>query len=50
MGKHTIDDLKQWQSLPLDVKILMSKRRIRDWVNEFGEDGCYISFTLKCMT
>lgn len=39
MGKHTIDELHQWQALPLSVKIRMTKERIRNWVNEFVEDG-----------
>ena len=43
--KHTIEELKQWQSLPLEVKIRMSRQRIRDWVNEYGTDGVYISFS-----
>ena len=42
-NKHTIDDLRQMQSLPLEVKIEMSKRRITEWVTHFGEDGVYIS-------
>ena len=33
------------QSLPLDVKILKSKQRIREWVDKYGEDGVYISFS-----
>lgn len=40
-----MDELKQWQSLPLSIKILMTKERIRNWVNEFGEDGVYVSFS-----
>lgn len=43
--KHTTEELKQWQSLPLDVKIMMSCDRIREWVREFREDGTYISFS-----
>lgn len=45
MGKHTIDELHQWQALPLNVKILMAKERIRNCINEFGEDGVYMSFS-----
>lgn len=44
-NKHTMDELKQWQALPLSIKILMTKERIRNWVNEFGEDGVYVSFS-----
>lgn len=45
MGKHTIDELHQWQALPLNIKVLMTAERIRSWVNEFGEDGVYLSFS-----
>lgn len=45
MAIHTIQDLKQRQALPLEVKILMSKARIREWINEYGEDGVYVSFS-----
>ena len=44
-NKHTKGELQQYQSLSLDSKIRMSKRRIQAWVDEFGEDGCYISFS-----
>uniref|UniRef100_A0AAU8B5E7 Reductase n=1 Tax=Dulem virus 39 TaxID=3145757 RepID=A0AAU8B5E7_9CAUD len=33
------------QSLPLQSKIQMTRYRIRQWVNEFGEDGVYVSFS-----
>lgn len=45
MAKHTREELYQWQALPLSVKISMTKQRIRDWVNEFGLDGVYVSFS-----
>ena len=45
MAERTITDLRQKQALPLDAKILLTKRRIKEWVNEFGEDGVYISFS-----
>lgn len=44
-NKHTMAELKQLQALPLSVKILMTRERIRNWVNEFGEDGVYVSFS-----
>ena len=44
-NKHTIQELYEWQALPLNVKILMTKRRIRDWVNYYGLDGVYVSFS-----
>lgn len=45
MGKHTLNDLYQYRALPLSIKISMTKRRIRDWVNVFGEGGVYVSFS-----
>ena len=33
------------QSLPLAAKVRMTENRISDWVNEFGEDGVYVSFS-----
>ena len=42
---HTIQELKQFQAMPLKVKIAMTKLRIRDWVSYFGESGVYISFS-----
>lgn len=41
----TRDELKQMQSLPLDVKILKTKARIKEWVDYYGEDNVYISFS-----
>ena len=45
MGKHTIQELKMRQALPLEAKIRMTEIRIREWVNEFGIDGVYVSFS-----
>lgn len=42
---RTRTDLIQMQSCPLEVKILMTQRRIREWVQEFGVDGVYVSFS-----
>lgn len=44
-NKYTIGELRQMQSLSLDAKIQMTRLRIRAWVEEFGEDGAYISFS-----
>ena len=33
------------QGLPLAVKIEKTKQRIREWVEYFGEDGVYVSFS-----
>lgn len=42
---RTRDDLRQLQALPLELKIPMTKRRIREWVSEYGIDGVYVSFS-----
>lgn len=44
MGRE-ISDLKMMQALPLSVKTLLTKSRIRQWVNEYGLDGVYVSFS-----
>lgn len=41
----TKDELKMLQSLPLDVKVAKTKQRIREWVDYFGVDGVYVSFS-----
>lgn len=43
--KHTISDLYQMQSLSLDAKVKMTRRRIKSWIEEYGTDGVYISFS-----
>lgn len=43
--KHTMTDLYQMQGMSLEAKIEMTKRRIRDWVDHWGEDGVYVSFS-----
>ena len=45
MSERTLDDLKQKQALPLSLKVRLTMDRIRQWVNEFGEDGVYVSFS-----
>lgn len=44
-NRHTVYDLKQMQSVPLEEKIIMTKRRIQEWVDAFGTDGVYVSFS-----
>lgn len=41
---HTKGDLQQMQSLPLSVKILMTKRRIREWY-DYWDGQVYVSFS-----
>lgn len=43
--KHTYSELRLMQNLPLAVKIRLTARRITDWVNMYGEDGVYVSFS-----
>lgn len=45
MATHTRDDLRQMQALPLDLKVKLTERRIREWVHEFGTDGVFVSFS-----
>lgn len=42
--KHTKDDLRKLQSLPLSIKIKMTQRRIRDWYTYWG-GAVYVSFS-----
>lgn len=44
MNAHNKGDLRQMQSLPLDAKIIMSKRRIRDWYDYWHGD-VYVSYS-----
>lgn len=45
MGERTLDDLRQKQALPLSVKLKLTMSRIRQWINEYDEDGVYVSFS-----
>lgn len=45
MARHERWELEQMQSLPLESKIRMTEQRIRAWIEVFGEDGVYISFS-----
>jgi 3'-phosphoadenosine 5'-phosphosulfate sulfotransferase (PAPS reductase)/FAD synthetase len=38
-------ELRQRQSLPLEAKILFSQRKIKEWVEHWGEDNCSVSFS-----
>lgn len=42
--KRQLYELKQKQSLPLELKIIMTQRRIRDWYNHYDGD-VYVSFS-----
>lgn len=42
--RHTINELKQKQAMPLEAKIIMSQRRIKDWYDYFN-GNVYVSFS-----
>ena len=42
---HTIQHLQELQGLPLNLKVKLTKQRIREWVGHFGQDGVYVSFS-----
>jgi 3'-phosphoadenosine 5'-phosphosulfate sulfotransferase (PAPS reductase)/FAD synthetase len=42
LDKYT---LKLRQSMPLQDKIRFTERRIHEWVEHFGVNGCYVSFS-----
>lgn len=42
--KHTINELRQKQSMPLELKIRMSERRIQAWYDHF-RGNVYVSFS-----
>ena len=41
----TKEDLRYYQSMPLDIKISLTQSRIREWVREYGTNGVYVSFS-----
>lgn len=43
-SKHTVGDLRQLQSLPLRLKIMLTRQRIRDWY-EHWDGQVYVSFS-----
>jgi 3'-phosphoadenosine 5'-phosphosulfate sulfotransferase (PAPS reductase)/FAD synthetase len=42
---HTAQELQLLQALPLDIKILKTKQRIREWVGFYGLDDVAVSFS-----
>ena len=44
-NKHTLQDLQELQALPLNLKVRLTQQRIREWINHFGVDGVYVSFS-----
>ncbi|MGL5506333.1 MAG: phosphoadenosine phosphosulfate reductase family protein, partial [Paraclostridium sp.] len=41
----TMNELKTMQNYPLELKIMKTQQRIREWVSEYGEDGVYVAFS-----
>lgn len=44
-NKLDVEALRQMQRLGLEAKISMSVLRIREWIDEYGSDGVYVSFS-----
>ena len=45
MAKNTVEELQMLQALPLEVKVRKTEDRIKEWVDEYGVDGVYVSFS-----
>ena len=45
MEQFSQEYLRELQGYPLSVKLSLTKQRIREWINKFGEDGVYVSFS-----
>ena len=41
----TREELKMLQALPLDIKIRKTQQRISEWVEHYGENDVYVSFS-----
>ena len=44
-NSRTISELQQLQGLPLGIKVKKTRQRIKEWVDEYGESGVYVSFS-----
>ena len=40
-----INELRLIQNYPLELKIMKTKQRVREWVSEYGVEGVYVSFS-----
>lgn len=47
MNKHTVEDLKNWQSFSLETKIIMTKQRIKEWYQSWKKYEIYNTETGK---
>jgi 3'-phosphoadenosine 5'-phosphosulfate sulfotransferase (PAPS reductase)/FAD synthetase len=41
----TSDELRMLQALPLELKVARTKQRIREWVDYWGKEYVYVSFS-----
>lgn len=41
----TVEELRLLQALPIELKVMKTQQRIREWVEHFGTDGVYVSFS-----
>jgi 3'-phosphoadenosine 5'-phosphosulfate sulfotransferase (PAPS reductase)/FAD synthetase len=41
----TLEELRDFQALPLVAKIGLTRNRIREWVWKYGTGGVYVSFS-----
>lgn len=39
------EELQMLQALPLELKVMKTQQRIREWVQYYGENGVVISFS-----
>ena len=44
-NKLTLDELRYRQSMPLDIKVMMTKARIREFCSEYSNNNLYVSFS-----
>ena len=45
--KHEKKELAYYQSCDLRVKLLLTRQRVRDWINVYGTDSCCVRMTLS---
>lgn len=44
-SQYTMEYLEELQGYPLEIKLQLTKQRIREWVHRWGVDGVYVSFS-----
>lgn len=42
---YTKDKLREMQALPLNEKVFVTKKRIKEWAERYGPDKVYVSFS-----